>query len=105
MRALGEYNSLIMAQTTDGDFEKELEAEYHVSWIIIAYKFLFGLVEFVAGLGLILWGRLAFGLYHTLITQELSEDPHDILANLSEKIVPSLLSYHGFLAVYLMLLA
>ncbi|MCL4562087.1 MAG: DUF2127 domain-containing protein [Chloroflexi bacterium] len=84
--------------------EENLETEFHVSRIIIAYKFLLGLVEFFSGIGLIIWGGSAFRLYQMFISQELTEDPHDLLAQLTERIVPSLFAQHTSLAAYLIVL-
>jgi uncharacterized membrane protein len=84
--------------------EENLEAEFHVSWLIIAYKFLFGLVEFLSGAALLGWGENAFRLYQALVSRELTEDPHDLIVNLAQRVVPSLFALHTSLAAYLIVL-
>jgi uncharacterized membrane protein len=84
--------------------EQQIEDEYHVSWYIIAYKLLFGLVEFLIGAGIIFFGRAALVWYNIYTTQELSEDPHDLLVRLTEGVVPGLLTHHTYLALYLFIL-
>lgn len=80
------------------------EKEYHVSWYIIAYKLLFGIVEFLLGLGVTIYGRVALRWYEVYRFQELSEDPHDLLVRLTEGVVPNVLAHHTFLAIYLIIL-
>lgn len=84
--------------------EQEIEKEYHVSWYIIAYKGMFGLVEFLFGVGITFFGRQVLTWYRVFSARELSEDPHDLLVRLSENIVPNVLARHSFLALYLLLL-
>jgi uncharacterized membrane protein len=84
--------------------EEQVEKEYHVSWYIIAYKLLFGLVEFLLGAGITFFGRAALLWYNIYATQELSEDPHDLLVRLTEGVVPGVLTHHTFLALYLIAL-
>ncbi len=93
-----------MAHPSNTAVERTLEAEFHVSWVIIAYKFLLGLVEFISGAGLVLWGRDAFRWYQAFMLRELTEDPHDVLARLTLRIVPDLLAQHTTLAIYLIVL-
>ncbi len=93
-----------MAHISARAIEENLETEFHVSRLIIAYKFVLGLVESFSGIALVVWGQSAYALYQTFIAQELTEDPHDILANLTEKILPSLMAQHTSLAAYLMIL-
>lgn len=84
--------------------EQQVEQEYHVSWYIIAYKFLFGLIEVVLGAAIAVFGRMALVWYRVFAAQELSEDPHDLLVRLTEGVVPNLLAHHTFLVLYLILL-
>jgi uncharacterized membrane protein len=93
-----------MPRTSAHALEENLEGEFHVSRYIIAYKFLLGLAEFVTGVGLVAWGAQAFRLYQIYLGRELFEDPHDVLAHLTERIVPSLFAQHGYLAAYLIIL-
>jgi uncharacterized membrane protein len=84
--------------------EQKIEEEYHVSWYIIIYKLLFGLVEFLLGAGITLFGKMALLWYQTSTAQELSEDPHDLVVHLTQGFVPGLLSHNTFLALYLIIL-
>lgn len=85
------------------DFEENLEKEFHVSWLIIIYKFVFGFTEFLFGLGMIFANRFTTLLYRS-IHQELAEDPHDLIANISERVIPFVLANRGYLILYLLLL-
>jgi uncharacterized membrane protein len=93
-----------MTHATDRTAEKSLKTEFRVSRVIIAYKFILGLVEFITGAGLVFWGRDAFRWYQAFMLRELTEDPHDVLARLTLRIVPDLLAQHTALAIYLIVL-
>ncbi len=93
-----------MAHSTDHTIDAPLEEEFHVSWAVIVYKFLLGLVEFVSGTGLLIWGNNAFRLYQAFMLREMTEDPHDVLARLTQRVVPSLFAQHTTLAFYLIVL-
>lgn len=84
--------------------EKEIEKEFHVSRYIILYKFLLGFAESASGIGLWLFGSKIYQIYHVSIIRELSEDPNDILAHFSQKIVPNLLTHNAFIIIYLVIL-
>jgi len=84
--------------------EKKIEKEFHVSRYIILYKFLLGFAEFSSGVGLWLFGSKIYQIYHVSLIRELSEDPNDILARFSQKIVPNLLTHNGFIIIYLVIL-
>jgi uncharacterized membrane protein len=84
--------------------EAKIEKEFHVSVYIIVYKFGLGLLEFLSGFTLWFFGQKIYQVYRSGILQELSEDPHDLLANLSQKIVPNLLTHNGFIIIYLLIL-
>jgi uncharacterized membrane protein len=84
--------------------EQSIEKEFHVSWYIIVYKFLFGLAEFIFGVGITIFGRAALTWYHLSVAKELSEDPNDLVVNLTRGIVSGFLTHNTFLALYLMLL-
>ncbi len=86
------------------NLEKKIEREYHVSWYIIVYKAVFGLIEFLSGVGLAIFGKQMLHFYNVILADELSEEPHDLLARLSERIIPNLLTHDTFLAIYLLLL-
>lgn len=84
--------------------EEQIEKEFHVSWYIVAYKLLFGLSEFLLGIGITIFGRAALHWYRVVATRELSEDPHDVLVRLTERIIPNILAPHTFIALYLVIL-
>jgi uncharacterized membrane protein len=84
--------------------EAKIEKEFHVSVYIIVYKFILGIIEFASGITLLFFGQKIYQIYRSGILLELSEDPHDLLANLSQKIVPSLLTHNGYIVIYLLIL-
>ena len=84
--------------------EENLEKEFHVSWYIIVYKLTFGLIEFLLGLGLVLAKSVVLPWYRNLASQELLEDPHDVLIRFTQQVVPFILTHRGFLVFYLLLL-
>lgn len=84
--------------------EEEIEKEFHVSVYIIVYKFAYGLAESLMGLAVALFGRSLYQLYETRLIRELSEDPHDSLARISESFVPHLLTHSTYIVLYLVLL-
>jgi uncharacterized membrane protein len=84
--------------------EQEIEKEFHVSIYIVTYKFLLGLFEFAAGVTIAFFGSRIFQLYQASLLKELSEDPHDTLARLSESIVPNVLTHNGIVVLYLLVL-
>lgn len=79
-------------------------ARHEVAWYVVAYKLIFGLLEVLAGLGLLFFSRQAMVWYRTVVVAELSEDPHDLLALVSSKILPTILTHHTYLVVYLLAL-
>jgi uncharacterized membrane protein len=83
---------------------QHLEEEFHVSWYIIFYKLALGVIEFATGLGIALAGNKIFTLYRLYVTGELSEDPHDLLARLSERVIPHVFTHNAFLITYLLIL-
>ena len=84
--------------------EEKFEKELHVSWYIVAYKFLFGLTELLLGAGITIFGSAAVSWYRVISVQELSEDPHDVLIRLTESVIPHVFAPHTFISVYLILL-
>ncbi len=84
--------------------EQEIENEFHVSIYIVVYKFLLGLFEFGSGVTIGLFGSRIYQYYQASLLKELSEDPHDVLARLSEMVVPNLLTHSGFVVIYLLVL-
>ena len=72
--------------------------------LIIVYKLVLGLIELAGGLVIAFFSsqieaRAMFMLYH-----ELSEDPHDVLANLIVRVIPNLFTHHTIFTVSLILL-
>ena len=84
--------------------EQHIEEEFHVSWYIIAYKFIFGLAEAVLGIGIAFFGKTAIIWYRAYSRAELSEEPHSLLVRLTRGIIPTVLAHHTFLVFYLLLL-
>lgn len=84
--------------------EEQIENEYHVSVYIIIYKFLLGTIEFLAGITIAFFGARIYELYQASLIKELSEDPHDLLARLSETVVPSALTHNTYIVIYLIVL-
>ena len=82
----------------------EQTEEHHVSKIIIAYKFVYGLFEFISGWGIALFGNQLLAQYLLLVSRELSEDPHDLIAHLSMAIIPNLFSHNTIIVITLILL-
>ena len=81
-----------------------LEQELHVSWYIIIYKFILGVLEFLLGIGIIIFGKQVVTIYENFKAQELLEDPHDLLIMLVEKISPILSKNHGYIILLLLFL-
>ncbi len=84
--------------------EPEIESEFHVSIYIVVYKFVLGLIEFSAGMTIALAGSRIYQVYQADLLKELSEDPHDLLARLSETVVPNVLTHNTYVVIYLLVL-
>ncbi len=84
--------------------EEQIEGEFHVSVYIIIYKFLLGLFEFGGGVIVAFFGSRIYQAYQVSLFKELSEDPHDLLARLSESVVPNVLTHNNYVVIYLLLL-
>lgn len=84
--------------------EEALEKEFHVSIYIVIYKFMLGILEFSVGIAIALFGSQIYRSYQTSLLKELSEDPHDLLARVSEAIVPNVLTHHTYILLTLLLL-
>ncbi len=84
--------------------EQEIENEFHVSVYIIVYKFLLGAFEFGTGVTIAFFGSRIFQFYQASLLKELSEDPHDVLAHLSESVVPNVLAHNSYVVIYLLAL-
>ncbi len=84
--------------------EQEIENEFHVSIYIVVYKFLLGLFESASGVMLAFFGARLYRYYEASLLKELSEDPHDVLARLSESVVPNVLTHNNYVVIYLLVL-
>jgi uncharacterized membrane protein len=84
--------------------EDELEKELHVSIYIVVYKFLLGVIELLIGLTLALFGSNIYRVVQASLIKELSEDPHDLLARISESIVPNVFTHGHFVIASLIIL-
>ena len=84
--------------------EPQIEREFHVSVYIVVYKFVLGLFELSAGVTIAIAGAHIYQIYQASVLKELSEDPHDLLARLSETVVPNVLAHHSYVAIYLVVL-
>ena len=84
--------------------EERVENKFHVSSYIVAYKFVLGLSEFAAGLTISVFGSRIYQIYQASLFKELSEDPHDFLARLSESVVPNILTHNTYVVIYLLVL-
>jgi uncharacterized membrane protein len=82
-------------------YQKE---ELNISRIIVVYKFALGLIELISGLGIALFGKQLLAEYLLKLSQELSEDPHDVLAHLSLAIIPNLFTHNMVIVITLILL-
>jgi uncharacterized membrane protein len=73
-------------------------------FFIIAYKLIFGLVESILGLGIIIFGTKYYQLYLSFQSQELLEDPHDLLATIGNSVVPYIIDHRTYIVLMLLLL-
>ena len=71
---------------------------------IVAYKFIFGLVEFLLGSGIIIFGKTFYRLYLNFQSQELLEDPHDLIAGIGRSVVPYIFNHQTYIVFFLLLL-
>jgi uncharacterized membrane protein len=77
---------------------------YHFSWYVIVYKAGLGLFELISGLGIAIFGKWILAQYLLKLSQELLEDPHDLLANLTKGIIPSFFNHNTFIVISLIVL-
>jgi uncharacterized membrane protein len=78
--------------------------ERRISMYVPVYKFLTGFAEFSVAITIAFLGQRLFQAYHVRLLEELSEDPHDLLARLSEQVVPHVLNHNTYVVVYLLAL-
>lgn len=81
-----------------------IEDEFHVSRYILVYKFILGLVEFVIGLSILFFGRSIFRMYLGFRSQEILENPHDLLVLTIERILPFFLRHRDYIIITLIVL-
>ena len=86
------------------DREEAIEEEYHVSIYIVVYKFILGVSEFLLGIVIVFFGSEIYRSYEASLLRELSEDPHDLIARLSENFVPGVLTHNTYIILYLVVL-
>jgi uncharacterized membrane protein len=84
--------------------EKSLERELHVSFYIVAYKFISGFLELILGMGILFFEKNVLAVYHSLVIRELLEDPRDFLVSISQKIIPYVLTRNRTLSIFLILI-
>lgn len=84
--------------------EEQIEKDYHVSIYILVYKFVLGLFELLAGTSIWLFGSQLFQVIQRSLIRELSEDPHDLLAGISERLLPNVFSHNAYLITSLIIL-
>ena len=90
--------------TRIADREEAIEKEYHVSIYIVVYKFILGVSEFLLGIVIVFFGSEIYRSYQASLLRELSEDPHDLIARVSESVVPNVLSHNSFVVLSLIVL-
>lgn len=83
---------------------QQFEKELHVSRYIIIYKFVLGLLELILGIGILLFGKQAIETYQNFKSEELLEDPHDLLITITEKLLLFVLEHQGYIVLILILL-
>lgn len=85
-------------------FEDKLEKEFHVSRAIIVYKFVAGIIELALGFGILFGGKKILEIYQNFKSDELLENPHDILVFILEKIIPYIFEHHIYFVLILLAL-
>ncbi len=83
--------------------DENLEKEYHISWYIVVFKMILGIGETLSGLGIVIVGRRGLEIYR-YFSDELSEEPHGLLASWTMRALPYIFSHRTFLAIYLIVL-
>lgn len=67
--------------------------------LIIVYEFVHGLLEFLLGLGMIVFGKQIIDLYQSLENSGFIQGSNGLLSNLLEKAAPYLLTRHTYIAL------
>ncbi len=86
------------------ELEKDLEKEFHVSTYIIIYKLVTGAIELLIGISIFFLGNNIVAFYQHFKTREILEDPHDLVVNLTERILPYFLTHRGYVILILVAL-
>jgi uncharacterized membrane protein len=86
------------------DLNGFMEKKFHVSTYIIIYKFGLGMFELASGLVILFFGKQLLIEVTRLVSRELTEDPHDIIAHLSIAIVPHFFDHNTVVVISLILL-
>lgn len=81
--------------------EDNLEEEYHISAIIIIYKFILGVIELLLAFGLVFGGRQMLDLYLYIRYEELLENSHETIAFVLEKTIPYLFEHQAYIVFLL----
>ncbi len=77
------------------------KAKIPISNYIIAYKFSLGVFETLLGIAIILFGKQAVMVYEAFKSRELLEDPHDLLIQILQSLIPYLLTHRGLIVLIL----
>lgn len=84
--------------------EQRIENDFHVSIYIVVYKFLLGLFELLAGISLGLFGSQIYQVIQRDLLEELSEDPHALVAGILERTLPNVFNHSTFVILALIIL-
>lgn len=85
------------------DYQKS-HPKLNVSIYVIAYKFVLGVLELILGLGIVIFGNQILRLYFNFRSQELINDPDDLIIRLVERVLPYFLAYKGYIILILVIL-
>ncbi len=75
--------------------------EQEVSYVIVGYKIISGIFEVLFAIALAFFRRPIYHWYLRMSTQELFEDPHDLLARTFQTIVP-VVNQHRIYLIFLL---
>ena len=71
---------------------------------IIFYEMLMGLAELLFGTSLILFGEKTYVIYREARINELLEDPHDLMIQITDRLMPFVIEYRWYVAFFLVAL-
>ena len=83
--------------------EKEKQKE-EVSFVVVGYKIVSGIFEVLFAIALAFFRRPIYRWYLQISTQELFEDPHDLLARTFQTIIPVVTQHRVYLIFLLSIL-